>query len=211
MPIDGNEVPLSPITATKLVAVEGKDEVNFLCALRDSLGISDMEIRDLAGKYIFSTKLRSLVNTSGFNNVISFGVMRDADANAQAAFQSACDALGNVGLAVPVEPLLVAEGSQGKPKVIVLIVPHGLNQGMLEDICLQSVVGDPAMTCVDEYFQCVKKNLGSLPSNLSKAKVHAFLSSRDKPDLRLGEAACKGYWQWENQAFEQIKQFLYML
>lgn len=211
MPIDGNEVPLSPITATKLIAVEGKEEVNFLCALRDSLGIGDMEIRDIAGKYVLPTKLKSLVNTSGFNNVISFGVMRDADANAQAAFQSVCDALRNAGQAVPVEPLKVVRGTRGKPRVVVLILPHGSNQGMLEDVCLQSVVGDPAMTCVGEYFQCVKRNLGSLPSNLSKAKVHAFLSSRDQPDLRLGEAAQKGYWLWDNQAFDQVKQFLSML
>jgi len=211
MTIGSNEVPLSPITATKLIAVEGKEEVNFLCALKDCLGIDDVEIRDIAGKYVLPTKLKSLVKTPGFSNVVSFGVMRDANSSASAAFQSVCGALRSAGLSVPAQPLMPVQADQGQPQVVVLILPHGASEGMLEDVCLQSVVGDPAMTCVGEYFQCVKRNLSSLPSNLSKAKVHAFLSSRDKPDLRLGEAAQKGYWPWDNQTFDPVKQFLSML
>lgn len=211
MSIESNEVPLSPITATKLIAVEGKDELNLLSALKDQLGMDNIEIRPLGGKYSFSTKLKSLVITPGFISVLSLGVIRDANSNASATFQSVCAALRNVGLPVPTKPLSPAKVDEDKPQVVVLIVPHGASKGMLEDICLQSVGEDPAMTCVEAYFECLKRNLSKLPSNLSKAKVHAFLSSRDQPDLRLGDAAQAGYWPWTHQAFTQVKQFLSLL
>ena len=211
MNIEGNEIPLSPITATRLIAVEGKDEINWLTALKDQLEIDNVEIRSLGGISSFSTKIRTLVITPGFANVVSFGIIRDADSNASAAFQSVCAALRNVGLPVPTQPLKPVEATGGGPRVVVLIVPHGESKGMLEDICLQSVGEDPAMTCVEIYFECLTKNLDKLPNNLSKAKVHAFLSSRDQPDLRLGDAAKAGYWPWNHQAFAQVKQFLSLL
>lgn len=206
-----SEIGLSPLTAGKLVAVEGKDDLNLLSALRDHLGIQDMEIRHLGGKSSYSAKLRALSITPGFMSVVSFGVMRDADSSASAAFQSVCDALRNSGLPVPAKPLVPTETPEGKPRVVVLVVPHGASNGMLEDICLQSVGQDPAMACVDTYFECLLRGLGKIPTNLSKAKVHAFLSSRDQPDLRLGEAACAKYWPWCHEAFDHVRQFLSLL
>lgn len=211
MSIESNEVPLRPITATRLIAVEGKEELLCLSALKDELGIDNIEIRPLDGIHPFSTKLKSLTLTPGFISVVSLGIMRDANSNASATFQSVCTALRNVGLPVPTQPLTPVKAVRGKPQVVVLIVPHGASTGMLEDICLQSVGGDPAMTCVEAYFKCLTRNLSKLPNNLSKAKVHAFLASRDKPDLRLGEAAKAGYWPWAHQAFAQVSQFLSLL
>ena len=211
MTIDINKVPLIPVTAARLIAVEGKDELNLLSALKDCLGIDNMEIRGLGGKHSFATKFKSLTITSGFPSVVSLGVMRDANSNASATFQSVCDTLRTAGLPVPTKPLTPTEANQGKPQVVVLIVPHGESKGMLEDICLQSVGEDPAMTCVEAYFECLTRNLSKLPSKLSKAKVHAFLSSRDEPDRRLGEAALKGYWPLAHQAFDQVRQLLSLL
>jgi hypothetical protein len=211
MTTESSEVPLRPITATKLIAVEGKDELNLLSSLKERLGIGNIEIRCLGGKYSLPTKLKSLIITPGFTSVVSLGVMRDANSNASTAFQSVCDALRNTNLPVPTQPLTPAKAHQANPQVVVLILPHGASEGMLEDICLQSVAEDPAMTCVERYFECLMRNIGRLPSNLSKAKVHAFLSSRNQPDLRLGDAAKAGYWPLTHQAFNQVKQFLSML
>ncbi len=46
------------------------------------------------------------------------------------------------------------------------------------------------------------------PKNISKARVHAWLSSQNEPDKRLAEAAEVGYWPWENPAFDLLKLFL---
>lgn len=210
MSVDNGKVQPEPIRATKLIAVEGTDEVNLLSKLKESLATSDIEIRALTGKSSLPTKFAALVNTPGFPNVTSLGIIRDADDDAEAAFKSVCGALEEVGQAVPQKPLQVVVGTQGNPKVVVLILPYGLNKGMLEDVCLQSVADDPAMPCVEDYFQCLKEK-HTLPSNLSKAKVHAFLASREPPDLRLGHAAQRGFWPLRHSAFEPLKQFLSML
>jgi hypothetical protein len=42
-----------------------------------------------------------------------------------------------------------------------------------------SVVDDPAMDCVEEYFQCLGRRLDEMPQNVSKSKVRAFLTSRE--------------------------------
>jgi len=60
-----------------------------------------------------------------------------------------------------------------------------------------------------EYLQeHLEEYLPELPDAPSVAKVHAFLASRYKPNLDLGNAAKKGYWQLDHPAFAQVKQFL---
>jgi len=199
---------LRRITQPKVLIVEGEDEKRLFSEMLAYLDLRDVEIRDIGGKSKFRRNIKALRMTSGFDMVTSIGVVRDADEDPAAALQSICDALENADLARPTDPLQPAGDS---PKVVVMIVPNEETPGMLEDLCLQSVREDPAMRCVDEYFECLQEQLELLPRNLSKARVHVFLASRERPDLRLGEAAQKGYWSWGHPAFEQAKQFLAML
>ena len=199
---------LEPITGPKVLIVEGEDEKRLFSELIAYLNLPDIEIRDIGGKTKFRRNIRALAITSGFDMVASVGVIRDADDNPAGAFQSVCDALQDAGLARPTEPLQPVGDS---PRITVMILPDGETSGMLEDLCLESVEEDPAMRCVDEYFKCLQERLEGLPRNLSKAKVHAFLASRERPGLRLGEAAQKRYWPWEHPAFEQVKRFLSIL
>ena len=200
-----DEKPLSPITKFKVLIVEGEEERRVFSALIDHLNLPDIEIRDIGGKTKFHTNVRTLKITPGFHRVTSIGVIRDADDDPDGAFQSVCAALQNAGFARPKKPL---QPVGCLPQVVVMILPDGETPGMLEDLCLKSVKEDPAMRCVDEYFECLQERDGRLPSNLSKARVHAFLASRERPGLRLGEAAQKGHWPWEHPAFEQVRQFL---
>ena len=57
---------------------------------------------------------------------------------------------------------------------------------------------------VHEYINCIKKS-GHSPNNIDKAKVHSWLASREKPDLRLGEAAECGYWPFDEKSFDPYK------
>jgi hypothetical protein len=192
-----------------ILFVEGKDEVFFFNALITHLGLKNIQILDMEGKTQFRDRLRALINSSGFRaKVASLGIVRDANANPKGTFQSVCDALKALNLPVP-KRSLVPEGI--KPKVTILILPKEDTPGMLEDICLKSVQKDPALFCVDQYFKCLQEEGIPLSGKESKAKVQAFLASRKEPGLRLGEAAQKGYWPWENNAFEEIKKFLHQI
>ncbi len=88
---------------------------------------------------------------------------------------------------------------------------------MLEDLCLAAVTKDPstrsAMHCVDDYFKCLGEQAGiSHKINaLPKARIHAFLASRPDPELRLGEAAQRGYFPLDSPVFKPVIDYLTQL
>ena len=120
------------------------------------------------------------------------------------AFKSVCSALNKAKLP---EPDQIEEFAGSNPKVGVLVLPDNSTSGMLESLCLRSVENDPVMRCIDEYFSCVDR-VDSLPKNMPKAKVQAFLASRSEHVVHLGLAAYKGHWPWEHSAFDHVKKFL---
>jgi hypothetical protein len=139
--------------------------------------------------------------------IVSLGIVRDAErsGNPTDAFRSVCGALRGAGFAVPSQ-IERFEGSA--PKVGILVLPDAARTGMLEDLCLRSVEDDPVMECINSYFDCVEEKSGSLPKNVPKARVQVFLASRPEYVPHLGLAAHKGYWKWNDRAFDHVKQFL---
>lgn len=66
----------------------------------------------------------------------------------------------------------------------------------------------------EEHFQLLQNQVLTTPApdaSITTAKVHAFLATRYKPDLRLGTAAKAGYWPLHDGAFQQFRDFLQML
>ncbi|HBI23698.1 MAG: hypothetical protein A2Y48_03220 [Nitrospirae bacterium RIFCSPLOW2_12_42_9] len=198
---------IETIHKPKLLVVEGRDERNFFTALLAHLQLMDIQVMDIGGKSQIPAKLKALMKMPDFHNVASLGITRDADENPAGAFQSICDALKEAMLPVPKTQISF---TRGRPRIGVMILPKPGTKGMLEDVCISSARDTPEMGCVKIYLDCVKKKTMTLPVNLSKAKMYAFLAAKD-PGLRLGEAAQKGIWQWDNKAFKQIRVFLKLL
>jgi len=93
-----------PITNSRIVLVEGQDEVVLFTELINYLELSDIEVRQVGGtKAKMRSSLKALLQISGHELITSLGVVRDADNDAAAAFQSVCDALRAVDLEVPPE------------------------------------------------------------------------------------------------------------
>ncbi len=196
-----------PIQKSKLLLVEGSDDKRFFAALLASLSLNDIQVEDYGGKDRLRSELRSIRNTSGFAEVASLGVTRDADTAVNSAFQAVQDALRDAGLDAPSTPLAPTSGN---PKITVWLPPGASRTGEIEDLCLDSVAGDPALACVDNYMNCLTKNLKDFTST-AKAKLYAFMSSQPNPRLRLGEAAEKGLWPFSHAAFDEAKRFLSLL
>lgn len=193
------------IEQPNVLVVEGREEELFFGALTKHLGLQSIQTMPIGGKEQLRRNLKALVLSPGFSEVVSLGVVRDANADPGAAFQSVHDALQSVNLPAPERPgMPVGE----RPRVAVMILSEAGAPGMLEDLCLKAVVQDPAMFCVEQYFECLQQEELPLPDNISKAKVQVFLASRRKAGLRLGEAAQAGYWPWEAKTFEQVRDFL---
>lgn len=196
--------PPIEIREPHLLVVEGVEDQRFFTALIKHMQLQGIQIMPIGGKTNLRRNLIALSSTPGFSRVNSLAIVRDADEIPQAAFQSVHDALKAANLSAPKRPLKVA-GSQ--PQVTIMILPRENKVGALEDICLESVEKDPAMSCVKEYFQCLHRQGVPQPKNMSKARVQVFLASKPKA-LRLGEAAEKGYWPWDAKALGPVIDFL---
>ena len=196
---------LNPESKPKLLLVEGRDEELVLGALLRHLGICDVQVQNYGGKNRLGYFLTTVTGEPNFDQIQSLGIVRDADDNAHSALESVQSSLQNVGLSVP-ETFLDPAGNA--PAVSVFIMPDNSGPGALERLCLNAWAGDPAMPCVDAFMQCVQDNVDMTPVAVDKARLHAFLASRETPDLRLGLAAQRGYLPWHHPAFAALSTFL---
>ena len=69
------------------------------------------------------------------------------------------------------------------------------------------------MARVDRYFECLGQTGIEEPKEvwMSKVRLHAFLASRERPGLRLGEAAEGGIWPFDTDAFRPLLELVRML
>ena len=199
------------IERPKQVIVEGVDDVRVMEALCDHLHIDDIQMVPCGGYDALRQFLRTFSADPDFRRVRSLAVVVDADENPPGRRQGVADALASAGLPRPDQPL--ESVSESELTVAYLVVPHDPPGTMMEDVCLNSVSDDPAMECVGQFMDCVNQASipGPNPRWVSKARVHAFLASRDRPDLRLGEAAERGIWRFESEAFRPLIDLLRML
>lgn len=196
---------LAPFTKTRLLAVEGDDEVNFFEKLLEYIGISkNVDIRKSGGKDNLKNLMQAFTITRGFRAIEVIAVIRDADENANDAFKSVTGILKKIGLKSPKKP---GEFSSGKPSVGVFIIPDNSSGGMLEDLCLDCVRDHEAMKCVDEFIACTQR-LKEGPQNIPKAKAQAFLAAKPRIVNSVGLGAQKGYWNFDSQRLRPLINFL---
>jgi len=199
------------IESEKLLIVEGKDERNFFAALLKHEHVNGVQVIPVGGKDKFKTELPNLVNMDDFSEVDTLGFVRDAEENqAPAAFSSICSTLMKNNLPAPksINQVII----QQNIKIGVFIMPNNVDEGMLEDLCLQSINKNPLYRCVDEYLQCCLSQISKNKKiNIAKAKVQAYLATQNPLVSSLGLAAKKGYWDFLNSCFVDIKKFLHNL
>jgi hypothetical protein len=204
------------IEKQKLLIVEGRDEQAFFsAAFRSHLRLLDIQVMPIGGKTTLSRSLAALILDPDFPSVESLAVIRDADATnpgapvsaADQSFQSVSGSLARAGLS---SPTVHGDFAAGQPRVGIFIVPNGIDDGMLETLCVDSISMRPEVECVTDYFQCLQHHQLAL-NNLHKARAHAWLAAQPKPGLRVGEAAEAGYWPWESPAFTALWSFIQSL
>jgi hypothetical protein len=104
------------IRKRKLLIGEGKDEEHFFKALLQQLGLDEIQALGIGGKDRLREKLKGLKTDKNWRHVSSIGILRDADDDPDAAFQSVCDALDAAGLPVPKKVTRPAK-EEGKPTI----------------------------------------------------------------------------------------------
>lgn len=185
---------------------EGRAAKVCLEALLRTMGRTDSQVQDFGGIGELRAFLKALVRSPGFRQVVTHVlVLRDAERSPADAFQSVCGAFAAAQLPVPEECAVL---TSGRLRSGVFLFPGQGCPGMIEDLFLECVSTDPAIACVDEFIDCVQRRTGVRPTPEQKARVQAFLASRERPGLLLGEAAAKGYWPWETEPMRKLREFL---
>lgn len=209
------------IAMPKLLLVEGKDEENFFRVMLSHMGIHDVQPWEVGGKQQFASKFPGILVATGFEQVEKYAIIRDAEDDSIAAFQSVRDLLERHEQACPEKPGEFAAGSAGQPAVGVYIMPGGGRSGMLEDLCLATVSGHPVIRCVHSYMECLRASLQKKPSdeqrhpappyypaNPTKTSALAFLAGLYHDVRSVGVAALKGYWNFDHAALNDLRSFL---
>jgi len=192
------------INKEKLLLVEGKDEINFFCALINYLEITEVQILEVGGCSQFGDKFDALCQTTGFEIVRILAVIQDADNDPNSKFERIKHYLNEHEFELPRQ---LNSFSNGNPQIGVFILPDNQNGGMLEDLCLRSVGGDPKMDCVENFFTCIT-NLENPPRNIAKAKAQVFLAAMPEIANCVGIGACKRYWDFNSVELDELKSFL---
>lgn len=216
--MDPRRDPHRPITKRRQLLVEGHTPHLFFEVLTAHLQVEDLEIRNFRSNELFAGFIESFCSLAAYKeHVTSLGIIRDAESlpardtprppgeAAKAAFDSVCHSLRAAG---QVEPPGMGAFTAGPPKIGVFILPDCQRDGMLETLCLASVLTPGTTQCIDDFFKCMDREGRPNPPNQTKARTFAFLASQDISDPLVGRAAQKGIWPWSHPAFEKLTQFL---
>ena len=194
------------IKEPKQLLVEGKDQLNFFNKFIQHLNCQGVQIQDFGGVKDLRAFLGQFVKAPNFGSVVgSIGIVRDAEGDANAAWQSVQSALQGAGMPVPAH---VGQHSAKTPHVSVLILPGGNQPGMLETVLNRTFSDDPVNTCIDSFFECVRHLTGKTIPIPDKARARAYMWTRKKPHVSVGVAAQAGYWDFDHEAFASLRSFL---
>lgn len=207
------------IQKSRLLLVEGKDEINFFGALLKILKIDDIDLREVGGKNNFPNELPALLNDPGFSNVQSYAIIRDADSSHKNTLASVKNLLKKYKQPVPASSGHYAD--ENGVRAGIYIMPGNADIGMLEDLCIQSVADHPITGCVNAYIKCLeqvlekRKGAGArqegcfyFPKNLAKAKAQTFLAGLEEIYSSVGIAAQKGCWNLNHESLKPLRAFL---
>ena len=200
--------PRLKIRSDCLLLVEGRDEENLFNALIGQCFDAEPEVQVIAagGRDEFPANLQAIHNAAQARPTLrAIGAIRDADENANAAFQSVCDHLRNVGYQPPPAH---GELSDGEPAIGVFIVPDGEAPGAVETLCRRSTDGDDVSGCADDYMRCLHEHEAMRSTNVDKTFAHGYLAAMGDSVARVGEGALQGVWDFGSPAFSELSGFL---
>ena len=188
--------------------VEGRIDRDFIEALISNRSLGAVQVQVFEGVGNLRRFLAGFVRAPDFSRVASLGVLRDADDDPAAAFQSVRHAIQDHNMEPPAEPGVIAAGHVGDValQVGVLIVPAD-GPGMLETALCRTFAGQPIAACIDEFMACAA-DAGELHRASAKARAHAYLSTRQRPGSDVGVAARQGFWNLDHSALNPIADFV---
>lgn len=196
------------VDKSKVIIAEGKDDCNLINEICNFLNIHDIQTISTNTKPN-SDSLKPIFNMSNFSQIVkSIGIIRDANDDPNAAFQSVSTALQNNGYPVPAVPLVPV--NNGLIQTLIMIVPDFHNQGNLETLLMRYVQSLPISNCITDFFTCITQH-GHNPRIISKAQVQTYLAAQRDCGMSLGVAARQRVWDFQHAAFSDLINFIRLI
>ena len=199
---------VQPIEKSKQLLVEGNDQLNFFEAFLTHLGIRDtVQVQNFGGVDELQLFVETIAATREFRDMVeSLGIVRDAESRpAQSAFQSVQSSLSRAGLPIPER---MNQPFGGTPALSVFILPDNRPDGMLETLLCKTFDGTQMGGCIDGFFECVSTSIGESPHRPDKSRAFAYISTMSNPNVSVGVAAKKRYWDLDHVVFDGVRNFL---
>ncbi|MFH0812686.1 MAG: DUF3226 domain-containing protein [Pseudomonadota bacterium] len=198
------------IKERKIILAEGADAYYFSIWAYQAFGVRGVQVLNFGGIDDLLPYLSTLKELSGFKQVESMVIARDAEQDADAAVKSIKTSLKKAGLPVPDKAFVF---SNTVPRVAYMIFPGFLKKGALADgslehLCLETINDDAIMNCVDQFIDCLKFQ-NKKPKYPQKTKLHTYLAGKDAfVGLKIGEAAKAGAWDWNHSKMKPFKKII---
>ncbi|WP_410376014.1 DUF3226 domain-containing protein [Enterobacter sp. CPE_E331] len=201
---------------SKVLFVEGMDEVNFFNALLKKIELDgDYQVVDFKGKSQMGDFISMMSKTESFNeNVTSIAIIRDADNNFDSVANEIKYTLKSVFSAKSIENGEVKEFED--INIGFYIMPGPGKNGELEDLVLSSLQENEIFSEVCVYLEKLKtitkpaneQSIFSYPRKESKAKLQIYFSSMKESDPRMGLSAQRSYVDFKHTSFEDLIRFI---
>jgi len=187
-----------------LIVAEGRDDQILIEALAKREGLTHVQVTHCQGRDNLGNKLAAYAASPGFVDLISLGIVLDAEKSAAAT--------GAMVEAAIVKAKAMLVPATTWPRTTVHVVPDPEPQGMMEDVCLATLADRPVMGCVDTYLSCCHDHGGqAAPPNPSKARFQAWLATQPlgsgKPYF-LGSAVECDLLDLSHAAFGALRAFI---
>lgn len=205
-----------------LILCEGLDEKLFFIWFLDYFKkksdsgcdkYNEIQIEDIGGNEDIAKQLSVWKMISGFDNLKTVGIIRDAEKDAAGALQSIKNCFSSNSMPVPNDCFELTEGKVGV-RTVFGILPGTKNgnvweNGTLEDLCLK-ILKDPLssekINLISEYLNQAQKDYEYKINHIHKAKLHTYFSSNDKLiGSKIGEAAKYGAFDFESNVLVNFK------
>ena len=203
-----------------LLFCEGRDEKEFLEQYINRFLINEDAIYkkilviNFGGNNELINRLKATKLLEGFNYVKGIAVIRDAETNASGAQQSIIGSLSNCGIS----------GDLISSNPYYLFPYKDINgiwqNGTLEDLCIDIVADNvynevsacKLLPCCNTFLETIKNLRGGEFPRKHKNLLHTYFSATNKfVDLKIGEAARAGAFNWQHQKLNDLKAFLLTL
>ncbi|MCL2146383.1 MAG: hypothetical protein FWH52_01125 [Synergistaceae bacterium] len=136
------------IESSHLIICEGRDDEGYLLSYLKNVEMNEkFQLKNCMGKNKIPSFIKALKGVTGFDNLETLIVIRDADDDPKGAVESIANALKDNGYAVPSKPCEAAcpKEKEHNIKVGYALFPKFNSEdtcGTLEDLCLKTLILD---------------------------------------------------------------------